>query len=363
MHSSSQNTHHMTQYSHRYIYGVCGAILGVFFVPFFAFASDIEIYPTEVDVGNGASWLGNEIADLVGFSSGKYRIYTGTYPSGTIREQGEGFYTGTEFYLEFSFGSVYGDGDYWRSWSNDDFSTTYYARATRTGGVWSYPQSPSELVLNYIKVEGGDEITTASTTFDISVTSSLAGSFDFELTLKQYAISGGISTTTINSYTQSGTITREYTFILPEGTTWNVTARALDFFTGDLYTDTAILHVVSPSGEWLFRGETWQDIECSISNLTGCFKKALYWAFVPSSSIGSEFLGLWNEIKTKPPIGYITLSAELLSGMSEGEGDFVLETITPIQDNIFTPFKNATTTVFFVLAGFYIFKRSTNFVI
>lgn len=55
---------------------------------------------------------------------------------------------------------------------------------------------------------------------------------------------------------------------------------------------------------------------CSVSNISGCFKKALVWAFVPSPSVVMDFVSVKNEILHKKPWGYMTLMYEYIEDLS-----------------------------------------------
>lgn len=339
------------------------------FLPLTAFSADVRIFPSISQDEYGYVTFTDWGDYIDGTQASIYTDYRGQYPSGTVIAGWGGcpstpynspysyIFSGTNRmengFLNEAVSPMY-DSYYWVSLcSSCDCSTRYYFEALRDGGIWYMLEAETDLI-----ILGGDDITSTSTTYTIRVQSTLEGLYEVGLSLEPYSILGGVGTTTAQEVTQSGTLIREYTYTLATSTSWRVRAWANDIITGDAYTDTAILHIVQKSGEYAYTQEPWEDIECSISDITGCFKKALYWAFVPSSSSIDPFLGIWNEIKYKPPIGYVYAIIEVVSNTgASSTAPYTLEVPELIQDTFFTPIRTATGFLLVVIFVFFFFKR------
>jgi hypothetical protein len=81
--------------------------------------------------------------------------------------------------------------------------------------------------------------------------------------------------------------------------------------------------------------------------------------FVPTETSTSQFVSLIDEIKQKPPFGWVVGIQQLLQNITteETEPIFVLEQVTPITDNIFNPIKIALSWLLYFSFAFYLFKR------
>lgn len=111
----------------------------------------------------------------------------------------------------------------------------------------------------------------------------------------------------------------------------------------DLSSTTAILNYPEPES-------------CGITNLAGCFKNALVWAFFPSKQTLQNFQNLGTYITIKAPIGYFTLIKNAFTGLSAGGTGTATITIPKhLRDTIFHPFDLAIGALlwFFFITHFY----------
>lgn len=79
-------------------------------------------------------------------------------------------------------------------------------------------------------------------------------------------------------------------------------------------------------------------VNCSITNLSGCFQNALIYVFVPNSESLNKFTLLYERIEKKPPFGYVTSVTDTLKNISTTTSAFSFGNI-PFQSQFFEPFK------------------------
>lgn len=97
---------------------------------------------------------------------------------------------------------------------------------------------------------------------------------------------------------------------------------------------------------------------CDIYNLSGCFQNALVFAFYPNEKILNKFGDLKTLVETKPPFGYIAVTANQLGGITAtGTSSFELETEGNIQTLIFDPIRSGLSDVFYICFGFWFLNR------
>jgi len=84
-------------------------------------------------------------------------------------------------------------------------------------------------------------------------------------------------------------------------------------------------------------GNVYQD--CGITNIYGCFVNGLTYAFTPQPNSLDRFTGLYENIETKPPFGYVTGILDALNGMNGSTTPAFDFGNVPFIDTIFTPFK------------------------
>jgi len=79
---------------------------------------------------------------------------------------------------------------------------------------------------------------------------------------------------------------------------------------------------------------------CTVLNLTGCFQNAIAFLFFPDPQSLQVFSFLWQNIKTKPPFGYVTQTITALTQISAaGPAAFTFGSL-PFQEEIFDPLKS-----------------------
>lgn len=102
--------------------------------------------------------------------------------------------------------------------------------------------------------------------------------------------------------------------------------------------------------------------ECSLTNIGGCFKEALCWAFVPATESLPNFGTLGDMLKQKPPIGYWNGIAGELSAanIASGTPTFTLATSSAIYANIFSPIRTSLVWVFWIAFIMWTFIRLKN---
>ena len=98
---------------------------------------------------------------------------------------------------------------------------------------------------------------------------------------------------------------------------------------------------------------------CSILNPTGCFQNAISWAFYPSGDILQMLAQDGQQLKTRPPLGYIfsTVGALQLLAAS-GTPAFALTEDWPIMHYIFSPFVTLLSTAVWFLFAVGLFHRT-----
>jgi len=80
-------------------------------------------------------------------------------------------------------------------------------------------------------------------------------------------------------------------------------------------------------------------INCDLFNVGCQFQKAMTFLFTPSAGTLDKYTNTWQTIKSKRPIGYITVTIEQIKSLSSvGTPAFSLGTI-PFMDTIFVPFR------------------------
>jgi len=91
---------------------------------------------------------------------------------------------------------------------------------------------------------------------------------------------------------------------------------------------------------------------CDILNLTGCVQNALVWAFCPTPANVQMVAQDGNQIKTRPPVGYIFTTIEALQSIgATGTPALALTEDWPIMHYIFQPLTLLLTTAIWILFG------------
>lgn len=94
-------------------------------------------------------------------------------------------------------------------------------------------------------------------------------------------------------------------------------------------------------------------------SFSSCAQYVSQYLFIPSDTISGNFTNLLNNIKQKPPIGWIVAVNDMLSDLSiDGiTPAFELEQFTPVQDNIINPIRTGLQWVFYFIFVVYLFHR------
>jgi uncharacterized protein YacL len=98
---------------------------------------------------------------------------------------------------------------------------------------------------------------------------------------------------------------------------------------------------------------------CSVLNFSGCFQNAISWAFFPTQDALNLVAQDGQQIKTRPPVGYVFSTIGALQALSAtGTAAFTLTEDWPIMHYIFSPIITVLTTLVWLLFGFGLFHRA-----
>ena len=91
-------------------------------------------------------------------------------------------------------------------------------------------------------------------------------------------------------------------------------------------------------------------------------RDVLIWLFKPSSSSIEKFSGLKTIMETKAPFGYFVSIKNALSGFSTTTAPaFMLSSSSVITNNIFTPLKTGISWLLWIIFGFWLIRKISNF--
>lgn len=290
------------------------------------------------------------------------------------------------------------DGDYVAIWNIQTYPSPFtcagvsitheaYANFTVSGGVPGPPTPPPPIGGDITILYPTNATTTASTTFpvvigytiaddleDYSLDGSLPVRIGIELSYDDLYAPGGYTylpvmwdiasstgahgtTTDItlpieSDYSLQAKLILDYGFIPSlEGCTPNppfVTcagSQSLAVYQWDEITFSAVngaMGVIGfqPGGGPFGGGAGLATTTCNIANISGCFQNAIAFLFFPSPDALSTFSFLWENVKNKPPFGYVSQTISALNTISiSGTASFEFGEL-PFMDEIFTPLKN-----------------------
>lgn len=99
--------------------------------------------------------------------------------------------------------------------------------------------------------------------------------------------------------------------------------------------------------------------DCTTVDLFCYIKNAFRWAFFIPPSTFDKFTGLKDTLSMKAPFGYISAILDELGNINNDTGNevFVLEEVTPITDNIFSPIRTALMWLLYFTFAFMLFNR------
>jgi hypothetical protein len=118
------------------------------------------------------------------------------------------------------------------------------------------------------------------------------------------------------------------------------------FFNSSAYTP------ITSSDPFIPEDCTTGDIVCGLSNFFGK-------AFHLDSSVFNQFDTLKENLRNKAPFGYVTATFDMINGLTTNTDDpeYILQEVTPITDEIFTPLRNGLTWILWFAFGFFLLKR------
>ena len=371
----------MIDYTTNKLKGACGAILGlVFFLiaPFGAFASGTET--GGVIIGHTLSFVpqgGITSGDDVGFYSGATYSgaslvtcspisYYGGVSNGVVSVDLDLFkllfsYTGTSLYVA-TFPYVYPSSNCVRDVNNELFIHTLFDGSTFT--MATPPQNAISINNPY-----DGYITTATTTsVDISWTASTTD--DYILTV----ISPVGDCNPVESLQSSTIKTGSMSFTCPVDSTPTplqaflatvdfpllesnkVTVYKQAYVDAFGYPATTTFDVMAVDG--------CKNATCSIMDISGCFKTAMCWAFVPPAGSVPPWNTLGEKVGKKPPFGYIKAFNAGLSGVTitGATNEYNLMTTQTKNDfgGIFNPLRLGLGWVFWFMGLAWLYNRAKN---
>jgi len=100
-------------------------------------------------------------------------------------------------------------------------------------------------------------------------------------------------------------------------------------------------------------------LDCNLNNITNCFINALVYVFLPSDTTLNRFLSLKTELATVIPFGYFVYVYDTLNTI-ELDGTAPLIPVLPFQEAIFTPLRNGTGYILWLLFAFFLYRRFKN---
>jgi len=98
-------------------------------------------------------------------------------------------------------------------------------------------------------------------------------------------------------------------------------------------------------------------INCSTFDIGCQFQKALTFLFVPSDSVLDRYSGLWQQIRTKVPFGYVSAVIDQLQGLDDDATPaFDLGTL-PFMNTLFTPLRDAFGVMLWGIYAIYFYRH------
>ena len=385
--------------------------------PAHAMASEVSV-PVLGTGNNGGDYNSSVLASYFANTGATCSVqyYLGTYPDtssgyATLNTAlcSDFFSQSTEFTLNpsnlediyvFHQGGHPADGNYWFDIVTDG-SNHDHALFTRTAGVWSAPVPPSGTTSIQV-TQPTQGTSTPSTTLDIelnynigtdlaqfSLDGSLPSGIGIRLALLNTATNEAISlgtdfaiASTTGAHTYATTTTQiagDYTLTAelvgdygsvspPPGCT-----PFPPFTTCDTTTNINVLATSLPPITFALDNGTFPLIgfqvgsttsrnglattTCSITQIGGCFQNALAFLFYPSPNALDGYATIWQNIKNKPPFGYVTITIASLGGFGASSTPAFSFPVLPLMDTIFTPLRTGIGALLWLLFGVMFYKR------
>lgn len=273
----------------------------------------------------------------------------------------------TAFYLTKYYGKAYlpfqllSNGTAYVQGCKDPTASNYNPLANAGGVLCEYKFTPSF-----------SSFTFASSTQLVTITGNIPSNYS---TVGLYFTSKGNQNSaydyTVNYTLTPGSFTKTFTIPMPATTSINsfytLTAQLLNA-TGTpsllgvqyvYYDDRKIILNASAYGYSTSTAPmvlTMPDEDCSVLNISGCFKNAVKWAFVPDQEAINSYYNFVSLIQTKAPVGYYTVVKNNLSNLNSSSTKAFNITIPPqLKNTIFNPFDLGLASIlwFFFIVHFY----------
>lgn len=139
-------------------------------------------------------------------------------------------------------------------------------------------------------------------------------------------------------------------YALENGTIYSETAQS--FFNVNTNTYEIATGLTTPNST---PTETQND--CSTFDVGCQFQKAIMFLFYPSQTILDKFGNLWQNISTKKPFGYVTVTIQQLTNLDTNSAHAFDIGEVPFQTAIFDPFKIAIGSILWAVYAIYFYQR------
>lgn len=97
--------------------------------------------------------------------------------------------------------------------------------------------------------------------------------------------------------------------------------------------------------------------DCSTFDVGCQFQKAIMFLFYPSQAVLDRFSTLWQNISTKKPFGYVTMTIDALTDLDTNSAHAFDLGEVPFQTAIFDPFKIALGSILWAVYAIYFYQR------
>lgn len=101
------------------------------------------------------------------------------------------------------------------------------------------------------------------------------------------------------------------------------------------------------------------DQPCGVTNIQGCIVNAMRSLFVPSSQSISQFSDTWQDVRTKPPFGYVTSIIDETQTLTSTTTPAWEMPDLPFVSAVFDPIKTALAVILWGIFGVYFYMRVT----
>ena len=244
---------------------------------------------------------------------------------------------------------------------NIDTAVEAYQYIDAIQGAYTPPQTRITAINNPIS---GSLQPTTTVTFDFDYyfndadfgvyTNTIAVVTDLTMGTTVPMVSQEINASGGGTYSQTATLTSGH-YYMWQPKIYGASASVLgNFQTFDVVTYSGQMSFIPPTSTSTIGELT---LECGDGFVTGSICNLIGYLFVPSSDVLNKFSGLWDNVKNKPPFGYVTMTINSLTSLDTNSAmAFDLGTV-PFQTAIFDPFKIALGTILWALYAIYFYQR------